>query len=146
MISETESNLIILFYFRDMDMISNRLSAAMCKIYAIESMIYFTSGLIDEFDNQDTNLEAAITKVISCYIYWWIYYIKMSFSKLYAMENLWMIACSGMEFMGPKYLQSGQPGELHLRNAAQLYTQSESLESLRLFIALTGLQHAGVII
>lgn len=31
--------------------------------YAIESMIYLTAGLLDNYENQDCELEAAIVKV-----------------------------------------------------------------------------------
>lgn len=46
--------------------------------------------------------------------------------------------------MGPKSLHSGQISETYFRNAAQLYTLGESVDNLSIYIALTGLQHAGV--
>lgn len=40
-----------------------QLAKATTSIYGMESMIYFTAGLLDEFDSPDVSLEAAITKV-----------------------------------------------------------------------------------
>lgn len=44
-------------------MVSTRLSKISCDTYAIESMTYYTAGLLDEFDQQDTDLESGILKV-----------------------------------------------------------------------------------
>uniref|UniRef100_T1H6V0 Uncharacterized protein n=1 Tax=Megaselia scalaris TaxID=36166 RepID=T1H6V0_MEGSC len=94
-------------------------------LYAMESMIYYTAGLIDEFEDQDVTLEAAVT-------------------KYYTSQNMFKIARAALDFMGPKALLKGEPSEEFLRNAAELYTLGEPIETLKSFIALTGLQHAGV--
>lgn len=39
------------------------LSKATLGVYAMESMIYLTAGIVDEFDKPDVVLESAITKV-----------------------------------------------------------------------------------
>lgn len=49
-----------------------------------------------------------------------------------------------MDIIGPKSLLSGQETEVRFRDAAQLYTQGESLDALLLYIAIAGLKHAGV--
>lgn len=100
-------------------------SRATCAIYAMESMLYMTAGLLDEFAGQDVTLESAI-------------------SKYYTLGQLYGIATQNLSLLGPRCLHSGQPAELGLRDAAQLCTQGESLSTLSMFIALTGLQHAGV--
>lgn len=100
-------------------------SRATCSIYAMESMLYMTAGLLDEFAGQDVTLESAIT-------------------KYYTLGQLYGIATQNLSLLGPRCLHSGQPSELGLRDAAQLCTQGESLSTLSMFIALTGLQHAGV--
>lgn len=100
-------------------------SRATCSIYAMESMLYLTAGLLDEFRGQDVTLESAIT-------------------KYYTLGQLYSIATQNLSLLGPGCLHSGQPSELGLRDAAQLCTQGESMGTLSLFIALTGLQHAGV--
>lgn len=54
---------IIKFISSDMDLIKNRLAKTVCDTYAIESMTYLTTGLIDGYENQDVDLEAAMLKV-----------------------------------------------------------------------------------
>lgn len=115
------------FYFRDMDNIKDKISSLVAPLYAMESMIYYTAGLIDEFEDQDVTLEAAVT-------------------KYYTSQNMFKIARAALDFMGPKALLKGEPSEEFLRNAAELYTLGEPIETLKSFIALTGLQHAGVCI
>lgn len=100
-------------------------SRATCSIYAMESMLYLTAGLLDEFSGQDVTLESAIT-------------------KYYTLSQLYSIATQNLSLLGPSCLHSGQPSELGLRDAAQLCTHGESMSTLSMFIALTGLQHAGV--
>lgn len=109
-----------------MENIKDKMSSLLCPIYATESMIYYTAGLIDEFEGQDVALEAAITK----------YYSSLSLMKA---------ASSALEFMGSKALLKGEPTEEYFQNAAELFTQGEPIESLRSYIALSGLQHAGVL-
>lgn len=57
---------------------------------------------------------------------------------------MFKIAGKSMDIIGPKSLLSGQETEVIFRDSAQLYTQGESMDTLRLYIALAGLQHAGV--
>lgn len=49
--------------FRDSQSVQAYLGSSTASIYGMESMIYFTAGLLDEFDGPDVTLEAAITKV-----------------------------------------------------------------------------------
>ncbi|XP_001360554.3 complex I assembly factor ACAD9, mitochondrial [Drosophila pseudoobscura] len=111
-------------HIKDLEMTRVHLSRAMCSVYAMESMLYLTAGLLDEFQGQDVTLESAIT-------------------KYYTLKQLYAIASDNLGIVGPKSLHSGQPTELGLRDAAQLYTQGESIDTLSMFIALTGLQYAG---
>jgi len=90
-------------------------------------MLYMTAGLLDEFAGQDVTLECSIT-------------------KYYTLQQLYTIATQSLGLLGPQSLHRGQPWELGLRDAAQLCTQGESLSTLAMFISLTGLQYAGVII
>ncbi|XP_017485576.1 PREDICTED: acyl-CoA dehydrogenase family member 9, mitochondrial [Rhagoletis zephyria] len=112
---------------KDMEMLQMHLSKASCVTYAIESMIYMTAGILDEFASPDVALETAITKYFS-------------------LTQLFKIASKSMDIIGPKSLLSGQATEVLFRDAAQLYTQGESMDTLRLFIALIGLQHAGTLL
>ncbi|KAH8372616.1 hypothetical protein KR009_001036 [Drosophila setifemur] len=109
---------------KELELTRVHLSRAMCSVYAMESMLYLTAGLLDEFRAQDVTLESAIT-------------------KYFTLQQLYQIASLKLGLVGPKSLLSGQTSELGLRNAAQLCTQGESLDTLGMFIALSGLQHAG---
>lgn len=46
-----------------MGVIREKLAKAACSIYAIESMIYLTTGIIDTYEKADVDIEAAIIKV-----------------------------------------------------------------------------------
>ncbi|XP_034111451.1 complex I assembly factor ACAD9, mitochondrial [Drosophila albomicans] len=109
---------------KDLELTRVQLSQATCSIYAMESMLYMTAGLLDEFAGQDVTLESSIT-------------------KYYTLQQLYTIASQSLTLLGPQSLHRGQFWEQGLRDAAQLCTQGESLSTLSLFIALTGLQHAG---
>lgn len=109
---------------KDLEGIRKHIATLTTNTYAMESMIYLSAGLLDEFDRQDVNLEAAITKYFS-------------------LTRLFENASKSIDIIGPKSLIAGQPTEIAFRNAIQLYTQSEPLESLRMYISLTGLQYAG---
>ncbi|XP_037954295.1 complex I assembly factor ACAD9, mitochondrial-like [Teleopsis dalmanni] len=111
---------------KDLDIVRTHLSKSLCTTYALESMIYYTAGLLDEFKEQDVGMEVAIT-------------------KCYGLTNVFKAACKWMDMLGPKSILTSQATEKSLRKAAQLYAQGESMDTLRLFIAVTGLQHAGVL-
>lgn len=49
-----------------------------------------------------------------------------------------------MHFKGPTTLISRENSEKYFRDSAQLVTQGESLDSIKMFIGLVGLQHSGV--
>ncbi|XP_067632098.1 complex I assembly factor ACAD9, mitochondrial [Eurosta solidaginis] len=112
---------------KDMEVLQMHISKASCATYAMESMIYMTAGILDEFAAPDVALEAAIT-------------------KYYTITQLFKIATKCMDCIGPKSLLSGQDTDVLFRDAAQLYTQNESMDTLRLYIALIGLQHGGPIL
>ncbi|EDW77166.1 uncharacterized protein Dwil_GK22223, isoform A [Drosophila willistoni] len=109
---------------KDLELTRAHLSRAMCSVYAMDSMLYLTAGLLDEFQGQDVTLESAIT-------------------KYYTIKQLYTIATQNLSIIGPKSLHKDQTAELEFRNAAQLYTLGESMDTLGMFIALSGLQHAG---
>lgn len=108
-----------------MEMIQCHLSKGLCSTYAMESMIYMTAGLLDEFSSPDVALESAIT-------------------KYYTLNHLLQMVYMPLSIIGGKSLHANQWSELAFRNATQLYTHGETIDSLRIYIALSGLQHAGV--
>ncbi|XP_037824954.1 complex I assembly factor ACAD9, mitochondrial [Lucilia sericata] len=111
---------------KDLESVQTHLARSCLSIYSIESMIYMTAGLLDEFKSPDVALESAIT-------------------KYHTLKELFNICTTSLDIIGPKCLHAGQKTETYFRNAAQLYTLGESIDNLSIYIALTGLQHAGTL-
>lgn len=103
----------------------NRIAKTVCSTYALESMLYMTTSLMDAYEGQDVDMETSILKV-------------------FALENLWTASTDAMYSTGERCLTNGADTEKFIRDAAQLMTQGETLDSVKLFLGLTGLQHAGV--
>lgn len=55
--------------FRDLESVQTHLSKSCLSIYSMESMIYLTAGILDEFNGPDVSLESAITKVCFKYLF-----------------------------------------------------------------------------
>lgn len=88
-------------------------------------MTYLTSGLLDNYDKQDCDVEAAIVKV-------------------FASEQGVQSALTCLDFMGtPAFINEHWANALH-RDALAYKILNETNNSLKLVIALFGIQHAGV--
>ncbi|XP_062550301.1 complex I assembly factor ACAD9, mitochondrial [Armigeres subalbatus] len=109
----------------DIENVGEELAKSTCAIYAAESMIYMTTGLLDDFVGQDAEMEAAITKIFTA-------------------EKLMEIAIKPLKFVGPQALTKGHPLEALFRNSVQFFGQTETVDSVKLFVALSGLQHTGL--
>lgn len=94
------------------------------SIYAMESMTYFTAGLMDCYHDQDCEIEAAIVRI-------------------YSAEQCHRNALSCLELIGsPGYLRNHWTNQIY-RDATTYLIFNESVKSLKLSTALLGLQHAG---
>lgn len=107
------------------ELLKDRLSKAFSAVYALESMVYLTAGTMDEFEAADVDLETAIIRI-------------------FAQQHLLSLGTFALNFMGPKALVAGQTNEVQLRDALQIYTAGESVDSLLMLVGLSGIQHAGV--
>ena len=94
-------------------------------IYAAESLIYTTASLMDDYEGQDVEMEAAITKVFTT-------------------GSLLSLATLPLQLLGPQALSGERPFQALFDDALKLFIGDESIDSVNLFIALTGLQYAGV--
>lgn len=103
-------------------MLQVRLGRMTSEIYAAESMIYFTTSLLDAYDKQDIDLEAAAT-------------------KLFTVESLLRNATIPFSSVGPK--GTTDLNAQNVRDAVQIYAGGETLDTLKLFIGLGGIQHGG---
>ncbi|XP_055633695.1 complex I assembly factor ACAD9, mitochondrial [Toxorhynchites rutilus septentrionalis] len=112
-------------HIMEIENIREELSRSTCWIYAAESMIYLTTGLLDDFIDQDAEMEAAITKV-------------------FMSEKLLEMSMLPLRLIGPQTLIKGNEFETLLRNAVQFFGRGETLDSIKFFIALAGLHHTGM--
>nr|XP_048285835.1 complex I assembly factor ACAD9, mitochondrial isoform X2 [Myodes glareolus] len=97
------------------------------KAYVMESMAYLTAGMLDEPGFPDCSIEAAMVKVFSS-------------------EAAWQCVSEALQILGGSGYMKDYPYERMLRDARILLIFEGTNEILRLFIALTGLQHAGRIL
>jgi len=104
-------------------MIKEKISRMMCETYALESMTYLTTGMIDA-GVPDYSLESAICKV-------------------YGSESLWSTVNESLQIAGGLGYMCEYPYEKRLRDARINLIFEGTNEILRAFIALSGLQGPG---
>ncbi|XP_019573119.1 complex I assembly factor ACAD9, mitochondrial isoform X2 [Rhinolophus sinicus] len=97
------------------------------KAYVMESMAYLTAGMLDQPGFPDCSVEAAMVKVFSS-------------------EGAWQCVSEALQILGGTGYMKGYPYERMLRDSRILLIFEGTNEILRMYIALTGLQHAGRIL
>lgn len=95
------------------------------EVFALESARYFITGLMDGYHSPDIDLECALL-------------------KSYASKQVLRALQENLNSAGPKFLAPGSDTQRLLASALDLQTNGESLDALRLYIGLMGLQFAGV--
>jgi len=94
------------------------------KAYVMESMAYLTAGMLDQPGFPDCSIEAAMVKVFSS-------------------EGAWQCVSEALQILGGSGYVKDYPYERFLRDSRILLIFEGTNEILRMYIALTGLQHAG---
>lgn len=94
------------------------------KAYVMESMTYLTAGMLDQPGFPDCSLEAAMVKVFSS-------------------EAAWQCVSEALQILGGSGYMRDYPYERALRDSRILLIFEGTNEILRMYVALTGLQHAG---
>uniref|UniRef100_F7DTM9 Complex I assembly factor ACAD9, mitochondrial n=1 Tax=Ornithorhynchus anatinus TaxID=9258 RepID=F7DTM9_ORNAN len=94
------------------------------KAYVMESMAYLTAGMLDRPGFPDCSVEAAMVKVFSS-------------------EGAWICVSEALQIIGGLGYMKNYPYERFLRDSRILMIFEGTNEILRMYIALTGLQHAG---
>ncbi|XP_055524271.1 complex I assembly factor ACAD9, mitochondrial [Wyeomyia smithii] len=112
-------------YVLDIENVREEVSRSLCSIYAAESMIYLTTGLLDDFVCQDAEMEVALTKI-------------------FTNERLLQLALVPLRFIGPHVLVKRNSFEPMIRDAMQLFGHGETMDSVKYFVSLSGMQHAGM--
>ncbi|XP_032504266.1 complex I assembly factor ACAD9, mitochondrial isoform X2 [Phocoena sinus] len=97
------------------------------KAYVMESMAYLTAGMLDQPGFPDCSIEAAMVKVFSS-------------------EAAWQCVSEALQVLGGSGYTRDYPYERILRDSRILLIFEGTNEILRMYIALTGLQHAGRIL
>ncbi|XP_019475590.1 complex I assembly factor ACAD9, mitochondrial isoform X1 [Meleagris gallopavo] len=97
------------------------------KAYVMESMAYLTAGMMDRPGLPDCSVEAAMVKVFSS-------------------EGAWACVSEALQILGGLGYMKDYPYERYLRDSRILLIFEGTNEILRMYIALTGMQHAGKIL
>lgn len=95
-----------------------------CKMYGLESMIYLTTGIIDQYDNPKVNLECAVTKA-------------------YSQDVLRNVTDFALNLVNTPATVADHPVGLDIRDAIQLQ-HIETSGALKSHVGQIGLQHAMV--
>ncbi|CAH1961684.1 unnamed protein product [Acanthoscelides obtectus] len=95
------------------------------SIFAMESATYLTSGLLDSFENQDCQMESSIVKV-------------------FCSEKLWEASNLCLDLTGTVAISDSHFANKYHKEALPFVSLHDPNDSLKIIIALLGLQHAGV--
>ncbi|KAG5450973.1 Complex I assembly factor acad9, mitochondrial [Clonorchis sinensis] len=108
----------------DFGLVQAKLSNLALNVYAMESALFYLTGLLDAQPQRDLTLEKAAL-------------------KLYSSEALWKGVNECMQLAGRMGLSKEVPFERYLRDARSLLIHGGTSEMLRLLIAGSGLQAVG---
>jgi acyl-CoA dehydrogenase family protein 9 len=103
--------------------VKNKVAKMLADAFAIESMTFLTAGLIDN-GVEDTSLESSLTRIA-------------------ASEALWRTANEAMQIAGGSGYGTALPLERRLRDARGGLVVDGTNETLRCFVALSGLRAPG---
>ncbi len=103
--------------------IKDKVAKMMAECYAVESMVYLTAGLADR-NVEDYSLESAICRVAS-------------------VESLWRVVNEALQVVAGRGYVEGGGFERALRDARAGFVFDGTNETLRCFIALSGLRGPG---
>ncbi|XP_075039237.1 complex I assembly factor ACAD9, mitochondrial [Mixophyes fleayi] len=111
----------------DFELIQEKFALMAEKAYVMESMAYLTAGMMDRPGLPDCSVEAAMVKVFSS-------------------EGAWQCVSEALQILGGLGYMKDYPYERYLRDSRILLIFEGTNEILRMYIALTGMQHAGRIL
>uniref|UniRef100_A0A8C9TS24 Complex I assembly factor ACAD9, mitochondrial n=1 Tax=Scleropages formosus TaxID=113540 RepID=A0A8C9TS24_SCLFO len=108
-------------------MIQEKFALMAMNAFVMESMAYLTAGMMDKPGIPDCSVEAAMVKVFSS-------------------EGGWICVSEALQVLGGVGYMKSYPFERYLRDCRILLIFEGTNEILRMYIALTGMQHAGKIL
>lgn len=109
----------------------------------MESIVYLTTGLTDNYENQDIDLESALVKVklLSTNLWFCKYLFKF---QIFCSEKLNEISLISLDIVGaPAASNTHWANEMN-RQVVRYSTLHESNAFLKIMSTLLGLQHIGV--
>ncbi|XP_015249880.1 PREDICTED: acyl-CoA dehydrogenase family member 9, mitochondrial [Cyprinodon variegatus] len=105
-------------------MIQEKFALMAINAFVMESMAYLTAGMMDRPGLPDCSLEAAMVKVFSS-------------------EGGWICCSEALQVLGGLGYTKNYPFERYVRDSRILPIFEGTNEILRMYVALTGMQHAG---
>lgn len=114
----------LFFVYRDLQYVRENIGKMACSLYGLESMIYLTTGIIDQYDNPKVDMECIVTKAFSQDI----------------LRNITEFA---MNLVNKSVTVAGHPVGLDIRDAIQLQ-YAETSGALKSHAGQIGIQHAMV--
>ncbi|XP_032893104.1 complex I assembly factor ACAD9, mitochondrial isoform X3 [Amblyraja radiata] len=108
-------------------LIQEKFALMALQAYVMESMAYLTAGMMDRPGEPDCSLEAAMVKIFSS-------------------EGAWTCISEALQILGGLGYIKDYPYERYLRDSRILQIFEGTNEILRMYVGLTGLQHAGKIL
>ncbi|XP_053324580.1 complex I assembly factor ACAD9, mitochondrial [Spea bombifrons] len=111
----------------DFELIQEKFALMAQKAFVMESMAYLTAGMMDRPGLPDCSVEAAMVKVFSS-------------------EGAWLCVSEALQILGGLGYMKDYPYERYLRDSRILLIFEGTNEILRMYVALTGMQHAGKIL
>ncbi|XP_022901596.2 complex I assembly factor ACAD9, mitochondrial [Onthophagus taurus] len=106
------------------EIIQTKIGKLITLLYGMESLTYLTSGLLDQYENQDCEIESTIT-------------------KLFSIQQCSNSILDVMKFVGTQSLESDDFYNRLYRDSLGHMLLHESVYNLKIIVALLGLQHAG---
>ncbi|XP_029005899.1 complex I assembly factor ACAD9, mitochondrial [Betta splendens] len=108
-------------------MIQEKFAVMALNAFVMESMAYLTAGMMDRPGVPDCSVEAAMVKVFSS-------------------EGAWICVSEALQVLGGLGYTKNYPYERYVRDCRILPIFEGTNEILRMYIALTGMQHAGKVL
>lgn len=111
-------------FIAEFPLVKDKIASMTADIFALESMTYLTTGLVDA-GRSDFSIESAICKV-------------------FGSETLWRVANESAQIAGALGYSGNEPWERMVRDARAMMVFEGTNEILRCFIALSGMQGPGM--
>lgn len=118
-----------------------------CAVYALESMLYLTAGIMDKYDNTNIDLETAIFKVnwsmkIPIQTYQWIDW-HLFWLQIYSQKQLLAMTMDLLDFVDTRVTLDEHPLNQLIRNSIQ-FSFDEMNNELRSHIGNEGIRYRTV--